>query len=69
MPVLIPILFVTGIVLLVIDIWLLLRFCTAGSWGNPDVWSNKNAEKVHYIIAPLPLVFIIITMILCLIIC
>ena len=45
-------LWVVAAVVYVVDLVLLIKYCTAGFMGYPDVWSSERAERAHYIIAP-----------------
>lgn len=43
---------------------LLIRYCTVGFWGYPDVWESEKAEKAYMCLAPISMVFLIISLIL-----
>ena len=49
------------VALFVLDMIILCIFCTAGIGGYDDEWSSEKAEKIHYIIAPMQTILMIIT--------
>lgn len=54
-------LWVVAVVVYVVDLVLLIKYCKAGFMGYPDVWSSKKAERAHYILAPVSFGMIIVS--------
>lgn len=55
------ILVIVAVITFIADMYLLIVHCEAGVEGSSDVWDSELCKKMHYKLAPISLVAIVIS--------